>query len=286
MLNKRANARYLKTLSPYDKVLPHAMPKRSDAQVFYQDDIDCKYLDEYIAEKKAQGIEITYLDIFVAAAVRMYAKRPALNRFVMAGRVFANDKIYASMAVKKSLRDNSGSTTIKIPFTGHETIFDVKARFDEQIHLSKEADTQNSTDKTAKLLTAVPNWLMRFAFALIRRLDRWSLLPGKLVEASPFHGSFFITYLKSLGIPGIYHHIYDLGTIGQFIAVGKERMIPVVDKDTGEIRPGKILTIMVVADERICDGLYYARSMRLYRRLLENPRVLETPLDEVERDID
>lgn len=85
MLNKRANARYLKTLSPYDKVLPHAMPKRSDAQVFYQDDIDCKYLDEYIAEKKAQGIEITYLDIFVAAAVRMYAKRPALNRFVMAG---------------------------------------------------------------------------------------------------------------------------------------------------------------------------------------------------------
>ena len=69
MLNKRANARYLKTLSPYDKVLPHAMPKRSDAQVFYQDDIDCKYLDEYIAEKKAQGIEITYLDIFVAAAV-------------------------------------------------------------------------------------------------------------------------------------------------------------------------------------------------------------------------
>ena len=109
---------------------------------------------------------------------------------------------------------------------------------------------------------------------------------GLRIQGSDMSEGPSVQHLKSLGIPGIYHHIYDLGTIGQFIAVGKERMIPVVDKDTGEIRPGKILTIMVVADERICDGLYYARSMRLYRRLLENPRVLETPLDEVERDID
>jgi pyruvate/2-oxoglutarate dehydrogenase complex dihydrolipoamide acyltransferase (E2) component len=48
----------------------------------------------------------------------------------------------------------------------------------------------------------------------------------------------------------------------------------------------KIMTMMVVADERICDGLYYARSMRLLRRILENPVVLEERLEVVERDID
>ena len=286
MFKKRKGARYLKTLHPIDRLMPHVMPKRSDAQVFFTDDIDCTAIDKYIAEKKEQGIDMTYLDVFVAGAVRLYAKRPALNRFVMGGRIFANDKIWVSMALKKSLRDNEPGTTIKIPFTGYETIFEVKAKFDEQIHTNKDADNKNSTDKLAGLLSAIPNWVMRWAFALIRFLDRSSLLPEAITDASPFHGGLFITYLKSLGIPGIYHHIYDLGTIGQFIAVGKERLAPVVDQHTREIKVAKIMTMMVVADERICDGLYYARSMRLYRRILENPWVLETPLAEVEKDID
>ena len=276
MFKKRKGARYLKTLHPIDRLMPHVMPKRSDAQVFFTDDIDCTAIDAYIKEKKEQGINMTYLDVFVAAAVRLYAKRPALNRFVMGGRIFANDRIWVSMALKKSLRDNEPSTTIKIPFTGHETIFEVKEQFDRQIHDNKDADAVNSTDKLAGALTAIPNWVM----------DRSSLLPTAVTDASPFHGGLFITYLKSLGIPGIYHHIYDLGTIGQFIAVGKERLAPVVDQKTGEIVARKIMTMMVVADERICDGLYYARSMRLYRRILENPWVLETPLAEVEKDID
>ena len=286
MFQKRAGARYLKTLTPIERIMPHVMPKRSDSQVFFTDDIDCTAIDAYIKEKKEQGINMTYLDVFVAAAVRLYAKRPALNRFVMGGRIFANDRIWVSMALKKSLRDNEPSTTIKIPFTGHETIFEVKQQFDQQIHTNKDAETVNSTDKLAGALTAIPNWVMRWAFALIRVLDRSSLLPTAVTDASPFHGGLFITYLKSLGIPGIYHHIYDLGTIGQFIAVGKERMAPVVDQKTGEIVARKIMTMMVVADERICDGLYYARSMRLFRRILENPRVLEERLEVVEKDID
>ena len=266
--------------------MPHVMPKRSDSQVFFTDDIDCTAIDAYIKEKREQGIDMTYLDVFVASAVRLYAKRPALNRFVMGGRIFANEKIWVSMALKKSLRDNEPSTTIKIPFTGHETIFEVKAKFDEQIHANKETGSSNGTDKLAKALTSIPNWVMRWAFALIRFLDRSSLLPEAITDLSPFHGGLFITYLKSLGIPGIYHHIYDLGTIGQFIAVGKERMAPVVDQKTGDIVARKIMTMMVVADERICDGLYYARSMRLFRRILENPWMLEERLEEVEKDID
>lgn len=285
MFQKRAGARYLKTLTPMERIMPHVMPKRSDSQVFFTDDIDCTAIDAYIKEKKAQGIDMTYLDVFVAAAVRLYAKRPALNRFVMGGRIFANEKIWVSMALKKSLRDNEPSTTIKIPFTGHETIFEVKEMFDQQIRINKDADNENGTDKLMGVLSAIPNWVMRWAFGLIRFLDRSSLLPTALTDLSPFHGGLFITYLKSLGIPGIYHHIYDLGTIGQFIAVGKERLAPVVDQKTGEIVARKIMTMMVVADERICDGLYYARSMRLFRRILENPVVLEERLEVVERDI-
>ena len=33
-------------------------------------------------------------------------------------------------------------------------------------------------------------------------------------------------------------------------------------------------------DERIADGYYYAKTMRLLKTLLENPRLLEKPLSE------
>ena len=79
MFQKRAGARYLKTLTPMERIMPHVMPKRSDSQVFFTDDIDCTAIDAYIKAKKEQGIDMTYLDVFVAAAVRLYAKRPALK---------------------------------------------------------------------------------------------------------------------------------------------------------------------------------------------------------------
>lgn len=63
MYSKRKNARCLKTLTPFERVMGHIMPTRSDAQVYYSDDIDCEILDEYIEKKKAEGIELTYLDI-------------------------------------------------------------------------------------------------------------------------------------------------------------------------------------------------------------------------------
>ncbi len=33
-------------------------------------------------------------------------------------------------------------------------------------------------------------------------------------------------------------------------------------------------------DERLADGYYYSRTVRLLRTLLENPELLELPLDE------
>ena len=62
MFQKRKGARYLKTLTPIERIMPHVMPKRSDSQVFFTDDVDCTAIDAYIKEKREQGIDMTYLD--------------------------------------------------------------------------------------------------------------------------------------------------------------------------------------------------------------------------------
>ena len=58
---------------------------------------------------------------------------------------------------------------------------------------------------------------IRFA-ALLFREASVRLVPKELTDLSPFHGSIFITSMGSLGIPPIYHHLYDFGNIPVFVA--------------------------------------------------------------------
>jgi hypothetical protein len=287
MFWKRKGARLLKTLSPYDSLLCHVMTKRSDAQVYFTDYVDCAPIDEYIKKVETEnGVRLSYLDVVNAALIRVYAKMPALNRFVMNGRIFANNDIKIAMAMKKSMRDDGGSTTVKVSFTGHENILEVQEMFQKELWKNKEADSSNSTDKLMETLMSLPTPLLRIIVAILKWLDTISALPQSLLDALPFHSSIFVTYLKSIGIRGIYHHIYDFGTIGMFMCIGKEQYMPVVDKKTLEVKGAKMLELKVVCDERICDGLYHARAMRLIRKILEHPEELSERLDKVEKDVD
>ena len=45
-----------------------------------------------------------------------------------------------------------------------------------------------------------------------------------------------------------------------------------------ELRP--TVDIGLTIDERLADGYYYSKTLRLIRKLLENPELLELPLNE------
>ena len=131
----------------------------------------------------------------------------------------------------------------------------------------------------------MPGWLIKFFIRLVVFMDKHGMLPKALINVSPFHTTFFITNLKSLGINYIYHHVYEFGTTGIFIGLGKERRRIVPDSNGNPITK-KILTLGCVTDERFCDGLYYARSMRYFRRFLRDPSQMETPLEKKKEDVD
>ena len=69
--------------------------------------------------------------------------------------------------------------------------------------------------------------------------------------------------MKSISTDYVYHHLYDFGTTGLFVGLGKEHMEPVVNEATGELEAGKVLRVGLVIDERICDGFYYAKAIKV-----------------------
>ncbi len=283
MFRNRPDGRRVKNVDPLQLITSYIMKHRYDAMNMYEDTFACEVWDEYIKEKEAEGIKMSYMHILIAGVVRMLALKPRLNRFVMNGHIYARPKIWVSFVVHPELHEDSCGTTIKLCFEGTETILEIA----EILNAAIEKETtnrvaENGTDKLARLLTSIPGPILSFVVNTLMWMDRHNLLPKKIIELSPFHTSFFVTNLKSLGINFVHHHTYDFGTTGLFFSMGKEKMIPVVHK--GEIIQQKHMGFSLVSDERFCDGLYFAMALRDLRKIMRNPSVLEKPLEKKVED--
>lgn len=273
MFGHRSDGRKLKTLPPFFRVIPSVMLDRSDSQVYFKQDISLNAIDEYIDRKAAEGTKFSYMNIIYAALVRILAERPQLNRFAMNGTLYARNQILVSLAIKKSLSDEGTETTIKMPFTGTENIFEIKEKLDKVIEANKDTSTSNSTDRLAKALSLVSDGTLRRVVKFLRFLDKHDMMPKSVINASPFHTSVFLTNVGSLGIDSIYHHLYNFGTTSLFFAMGKKKKSFIYDDD--EIHEEKCITLAFVGDERICDGYYFANSFKLLSKYLRKPELLE-----------
>ena len=281
MFGKRSDGKKIRHIDPYQKIIPHIMSARHDAQNFFKIPVRCAPLDAFIrARRDEEGLSFNYMHIVFAAMVRLYANRPQLNRFVMNGRIYRRNCVQLSFAVKRTLRDEGQSTTIKLTFDGTEDIYAVKKKMDEAILVNTRRDCVNETDRTAKMLTSMPNGLIRMGVGFVKWLDKHGMLPKKFIAASPFHTSCFVTNMKSIKTDYIYHHLYDFGTTGIFLAMGKEEMRPVAD-EKGRITAESVMNIGVVTDERFCDGLYYANSLRLLQSYFREPDLLRDRLEAI-----
>ena len=277
MFGLRSDGRKIKSLDPLFRVIPHVMKERSDAHVYFSQEIPIKSLDEYIAKKEQEGIKMSYMNIIYAALVRMLAEKPSLNRFIMDGRTYARHGIHISLAIKKGMTEEAEETTVKIRFKGSENIFEVKEILDNAILENKDKENQNDTDKLVKFLSYIPDWLYKLIVNILMYLDKHGMMPKFIIKLSPFHTSAFLTNVGSLGIDAIYHHLYNFGTTGVFLAMGKKKKSYIYEDD--DIVQEKSISLAWVADERICDGFYYASALKSFSRYLKKPELLEEKIE-------
>lgn len=285
MFGYRKDGIKLKNIDPIIRLTSYIMKTRNDAQVETLKNVNCTNMDAFIQKEFENGNKFSYMHIVVASLVRMYGLRPKLNRFVMSGRIYARKKIYISFTVKKRLSDDADETTIKLAFNGDENIFDVKKIMDEEIAKATIVKEETNTDKIAKKLLNLPHIILSPVVGFIKLMDKFGIMPKAVLEASPFHTSLFITNLKSIGGDSVFHHLYNFGTTGIFVGMGKEKLEPIVNRE-GQIEIAKIMKLGLVIDERVCDGFYYIQSVKAGVKCMENPNLLLERLDEVKRDPD
>jgi len=282
----RYDGRLLRSIDPFYKIIPYIMRSRVDAQNYYNDRIDIEKIEAFLRAKRNSEIKnISFLHIVIAAMVRTISQKPGLNRFVAGQKIYARNEILISLAIKKELREDSPETTIKVKFNPTDTLSEVVAKVNEAIESNKKLETNNDTDKTARIIMLCPGFVVKFLVWFFRKLDYFGLMPKALNRVSPFHTSVFVTDLGSLGIQPVYHHLYDFGTTSVFVAFGSKQREKVINKDN-KIVERKYIPVKIVTDERIVDGHYFASAFKLFKSYLKNPERLEEPPKEVIEDIE
>lgn len=262
------------------------MRKRDDAHVYFDEKIDIGPIQEYLKGKRASGIRnISFLHIVIAALVRVISQKPAVNRFIAGHKIYARNEILFSLAIKKELKEDSPETTVKVKFEPTDTLSDVVQKINKVVEDNKNIDNSNDTDKTAKIVSLCPGFLINFIVWLFDRMDSMGIMPKIINSVSPFHTSIFVTDLGSLGIQPIYHHIYNFGTTSVFIAFGIKYTERTLDRDNNAVEK-KYVGVRIVGDERICDGHYYANAFKLFRRLMQHPERLDVPPEKIVEDIE
>ena len=274
MFGKRYDGVKVKGLTITEKAGPFFMPDRIGAQQYITSTVRCEPIDKFIKEQRALGKDYTYTDVLMASLVRLLYLRPKLNRFIMRNVVYEHKNIELCMVVKQKLIEEAEEFQLKFKFDGTETIEEVRQILNDTIESNIKKDaSEHNTNKAASILNKLPAWMFRFATGLLRWLDNRNMFTKLISETSCFHCSGFVTNLKSIKLDKIYHHLYNFGTCSLFVAMGKIKVAPYV-KDYETVVAEKVFDLGITIDERVADGLYFSKTLRVWNDIFAHPECL------------
>ena len=280
MFGRRQDGKLLKKIDPIIALTPYLMPMRCDAQVFLNLKLDYEKIARYIVEQGQKGYKFTFMEVIIAAYVRVISELPEINRFIANKRLYARTQLTVSFVVLKDTGDvnNIEENAVKCFFDPRDTIFDVAERISESIEQNRREEADNSTMKVAQFLLN-PILANTVVFAA-RFLDRYGIMPKYIMDASPFHTSLFFTQMASIGMPAVNHHIYNFGTTSLFVSMGSVIREASVGPD-GKTTRKRYLPVGITADERICAGAVYAKLVNRIMYYINDIKLLETPPETV-----
>ena len=284
----RTDGRRLRTLDPMSQISAYVMVHRNESSNLATESVEISAVDRYIRAKRREGlVNFGIMHVLLAAYCRGVAKYPALNRFISGQKVYTHGRnIIFCMTIKKEMTTDSPDTVIKVCLDPGDTAEMVYEKLNAAIDsVKKSAETDTSFDSMVSYFTMIPSVVLKFVVWLLKLLDYFGLIPKALLDLSPFHGSVYFTSMGSLGIPPIYHHLFDFGNLPVFCAFGMKRKALELQED-GSIVQKKYLDLKFTLDERIADGFYYAAFLKYFRRLLAHPEVLDRAPEEILKDID
>ncbi len=280
MLIKRSDGTDIsKKIDPFQAVFPYLMTQRTGAQIFLREQIDIEPALDFLesVNRGAKRKKLSLFSIVIAALVRVLSQRPKLNRYVAWRKIYKRNEYSISFIIKENtLNEESGEATLKIIFDPMDTLSNIHNKLYSEIIKRRKYD-DGEDKKIIKVLLKFPRFMIKAFFDILKILDYFNIDLLNRLEIDPMFCSIFVANLGSIGLDAPFHHLYDWANSSVFVVMGKQKKVPVVMDDEETIKAKTVMDFTFTIDERIADGLYYARSVELFKHYMKNPQELDIP---------
>jgi len=275
----RKEAYLVRDGDPYHALLPHLMPHRADAECYLHKELDVTALLRWLETRNA-GAEYrtTFFHVFLYMISRVITERPLLNRYVSGRKFFQRRGISLSFVVKKQFSDTGEESLMVLRPENGWTLDDFCRKVLGEVHEIRTTEEKADSETVFEVLQKLPRPLMMFTMWVLRTLDFYGKLPNYLESFDTNHTTVLLSNLGSVKCDAIYHHLNNFGTNSLMITIGELRREYRLQED-GSVRAFDILPLGMTVDERIADGFYFAKSIRLLDHLAAHPELLGEPLD-------
>lgn len=271
MSKNRKDGKYIESKDAIHAIMPYIMPKRSEAEVYTKEIYDITALKKWLdKQNKNNDYKMTYFHVLSAVFAKTVFNRPLLNRFVQGHRTYERNKVTITFAAKDNFSDKAEEKMLVIEVKEKENAIELGRKMVQNINNTRQNGT-NDLDKSLKLITKLPRFLLRIVAKIVMWLDYHGWVPNSLCENDSNYATLLLSNLGSIKCDSCYHHLNNYGTNSIVITIGT----------VYEENKRYYVDISCTLDERIADGFYFAKSLKLAKYICENPHLLEENLGNI-----
>ena len=276
----RWDAWRIRGLDPMHVMMPYMFGNRTDNEAVLGEVMDLTEVDKYLAKKNAQNPEFkyTWFHFITAALSKALLLRPKMNYFIAGGHYYERKKIIVAFNVKRKFSDDGEEALAKfiLDAEGGSPLEQVHGYVQQFVTKVRGSSEGVGVDDILKFLSHMPRFIWRLISWCLRRLEYYGIYPKALALDDPCYSSIYLTNLGSIQMNADYHHLFNWGTISFFVTIGQKKTRPFFKED-GSYEMRNTIKLGLTIDERIADGYYFAKTLRLVRKMFEHPELLDLP---------
>lgn len=245
-MKNRRDGKRVKDLDAMHALMPYIKPNRCDSDVFINQIMDVTELVKYYGKLKT-----------------IY-NRPLLNRFIINKNYYDRNEVTIAFTSKINYEDKAKEILKVLTIEENDNLETIKTKTLKAVNEVRNAK-ESGTNSIMSIVSKLPNFIMSLVVKIVKFMDRHDLLPKSLIDDNLYYSTCIVSNLGSIQSGAIYHNLTDFGTSSILATIGE------IKEENGKY----FCEFGINIDERIADGVYFVKSVKLMQEILNNPESLE-----------
>ena len=228
-----------------------------------------KYMDKL--KKKEPGV--TYYHGIVCIMGKTLYSRPYMNRFIANRTMYMHNTVELAQTIKVEFEEDSIEALMNIKIDPDDTLLDISRKTKEKVDAirQKKADNKGNANGAADFLGNLPKPIRVFAVGILKWLDKHGWLPKSITDDNLYYSSAILSNIGVFKVGAIYHNLTNFGTSSSLITFGE-----IKQEENGRY----YMELGATIDERIADGFYFCKALKLIEYMFETPELMMKPAGE------